>query len=77
METVTTNDILKALEQHLAVDEADAPTTSELARALNCSREYVVKHLGNLVETGQVSVVKVRRQRMDGQSCLKPGYRFK
>jgi hypothetical protein len=70
---VSLADLLRAEAE---AEDAEALTAEQLARLVDHDVKWVRARLGALIDDGQVEVVRVQRQRIDGQPYTAPAYRL-
>lgn len=75
---ITTSEILEALQagSRCAIDPKDAFTVREMLDCTGWSRGKVNGHLLAIKKEGNLELVTVQRERLDGMMHACPAYRF-
>ena len=75
---ITTSEILEALRNASVkpISPADAFTSADIRQLTAWSTDRVREHLGFLKARGQIEVVMVTRENLNGVTVRVPAYRF-
>lgn len=77
---MTEAELLDALQEAFAKND-EAPegvyTTGDICRILGRGTHFVRPLIGSLLASGDVELVRIRRQGIDGRSAQVPAYRFR